>query len=79
VDTLVVGTTEVLVSVGAMVTAPEAPALTMAEALAPREAVTTPPLVGRTPASKVTAPADPRATVTHRLRRAPEHDEEMPV
>jgi hypothetical protein len=43
------------------------------------DAWSTPPVEGRTPAFNATVPAGPRATVTHRSRRAPEHDEEMPV
>jgi hypothetical protein len=79
-DALVVGTTEVLMEVGAAVRPAEPLTLAMLETPAPREAVSIPPLEeGRTPAFKVTPPAVPRATVTHRSRRAPEHDEEMPV
>lgn len=64
---------------GRTVAAADALTLAMTEALAPREALTTPPLEGRTPAFNVIAPAGPRPIVRHALRRAPEHDEEIAV
>jgi hypothetical protein len=81
VDTLVVGTTEVLVSVGAMVTAPEALRLAILEAPAPAptEALITPPLVGKTPALAVTVAKLPRPRVMQALTAASEHDVERDV
>jgi hypothetical protein len=78
VDTLVVGTTEVT-SVGARVIAAEAPALTMAETPAATDAVASPPLVGRTPASRVTVARLPRPKVMQAFIAAPEHDSEVAV
>jgi hypothetical protein len=78
-DALVVGTTEVLTSVGATVRAAEPLRLAMLEAPAPREALTTPPSVGKTPALAVTVARLPRPKVMQALTAASEHDVERDV
>jgi len=78
-DALVVGTTEVLMDVGATVRPAEPLRLAMLEAPAPREALRTPPLLGKTPALRATVARFPRPKVTHALTAAPEHDVERAV
>jgi hypothetical protein len=78
-DALVVGTTEVLMDVGATVRAAEALRLAMLEAPAAREALITPPSVGKTPALAVTVAKLPRPKVMQALTAASEHDVERDV
>jgi len=78
-DALVVGTTEVMMDVGATVRPAEPLRLAMLEAPAPREALITPPLLGKTPALRATVARFPRPKVTHALTAAPEHDVERAV
>jgi hypothetical protein len=66
-----------LTGVGARVIAADKPALTMAETLAAADAVASPPLVGRTPALRVTVAIFPKPKVMQASRAAPEHDLEV--